>query len=386
MNFGLFPFRMPRTVLAGVGAAERVGDEAKRLGGARALVITDQGVLKSGWVDKTMERLQQAGLKTTLFSDVMAEPNMDFLNDAAARVREGGHDVVVGIGGGSSLDSGKMIASLLANGGKVQDYFGIELIPKRSLPMVMLPTTAGTGSEVTPNAIFTDTVAKLKKGVVSPFLLPDVAIIDPQLTLSCPAPITAATGMDALTHAIESYTSAKATPLTDIYATEAIRLISRSLRTAVFRGSDLAARTEMALGSMMAGVSLANAGVGAVHALAYPVGGKFGVPHGVSNSQLMPYVMEYNVLGNIQKFAEVARLMGEPVGGLAVSEAARVVVAATRRLGEDIGIPMRMSHFKVTADAIPEMSQQAFNNRRLMDNNPRALTLEEVRAIYEKAL
>ncbi len=386
MNFGLFPFRMPRTVLAGVGAAERVGDEAKRLGGARALVITDQGVLKSGWVDKTMERLQQAALKTTLFSDVMAEPNMDFLNDAVARVREGGPDVVVGIGGGSSLDSGKMIASLLANGGKVQDYFGIELIPKPSLPMVMLPTTAGTGSEVTPNAIFTDTVAKLKKGVVSPFLLPDEAIVDPQLTVSCPAPITAATGMDALTHAIESYTSAKATPLTDIYATEAIRLISRSLRTAVFRGSDLAARTEMALGSMMAGVSLANAGVGAVHALAYPVGGKFGVPHGVSNSQLMPYVMEYNVLGNIQKFAEVARLMGEPVEGLAVSEAARVVVAATRRLGEDIGIPMRMSHFKVTADAIPEMSQQAFNNRRLMDNNPRALTLEEVRAIYEAAL
>ena len=386
MNFGLFPFRMPRTVLAGVGAAERVGDEAKRLGGARALVITDQGVLKSGWVDRTMERLQQAGLKTTLFSEVMAEPNMDFLNDTAARVREGGHDVVVGIGGGSSLDSGKMIASLLANDGKVQDYFGIDLIPKRSLPMVMLPTTAGTGSEVTPNAIFTDTVAKLKKGVVSPFLLPDVAIVDPQLTVSCPPPITAATGMDALTHAIESYTSAKATPLTDIYATEAIRRISRSLRTAVFRGSDLAARTEMALGSMMAGVSLANAGVGAVHALAYPVGGKFGVPHGVSNSQLMPYVMEYNVLGNIHKFAEVARLMGEPVEGLAVSEAARVVVAATRRLGEDIGIPMRMSHFKVTADAIPEMSQQAFNNRRLMDNNPRALTLDEVRAIYEAAL
>lgn len=386
MNFGLFPFRLPRTVLTGVGAADRVGEEAKRLGGSRALVITDQGVLKSGWVDKTMERLQQSGLQTTLFSEVMAEPSMDFLNDALARVREAGPDVVVGIGGGSSLDSGKMLASLLANGGKVQDYFGIDLIPKGSVPMVMLPTTAGTGSEVTPNAIFTDTVAKLKKGVVSPFLLPDMAIVDPQLTISCPAGVTAATGMDALTHAVESYTSLKATPLTDLYATEAIRLISRSLRTAVFRGSDLAARTEMALGSMMAGVSLANAGVGAVHALAYPVGGKFGVPHGVSNSQLMPYVMEYNVLGNIQKFAEVSRLMGEPVEGLSLSEAARVVVTATRRLGEDIGIPMRMSHFKVTAEAIPEMSQQAFNNRRLMDNNPRALTLEDVRAIYEAAL
>lgn len=386
MNFGLYPFRTPRTVLTGLGAADRVGEEAARLGGTRALVVTDQGVLKSGWVDKTMERLQQAGLKTRLFSEVMAEPNMDFLNDTVERVRPDGSDVVVGIGGGSSLDTGKMVAAILANGGKVQDYFGIDLIPKRALPMVMLPTTAGTGSEVTPNAIFTDTVARLKKGVVSPFLLPDVAIVDPQLTLSCPPAVTAATGMDALTHAVESYTSVKATPLTDIWAVEAIRLISRSLRTAAFRGSDLGARTDVALGSMMAGVSLANAGVGAVHALAYPVGGKFGVPHGVSNSQLMPYVMEYNVLGNIQKFAEVARLMGEPVAGLSACDAARVVVAATRRLGEDIGIPMRMSHFKVTADAIPEMAQQAFNNRRLMDNNPRALTLEEVRAIYEKAL
>ncbi len=386
MSFGLYPFRTPRTVLTGVGAADRVGEEAARLGGTRALVITDQGVLKSGWVDKTMERLQQAGLKTRLFAEVMAEPHMDFLNDTVDRVRQDGSDIVVGIGGGSSLDTAKMVAAILANGGTVQGYFGIDQLPKRGLPMLMLPTTAGTGSEVTPNAIFTDTAAKLKKGVVSPFLLPDVAIVDPQLTLSCPPGVTAATGMDALTHAIESYTSVKATPLTDIWAVEAIRLIGRSLRTAVFRGSDLAARTEMALGSMMAGVSLANAGVGAVHALAYPVGGKFGVPHGVSNSQLLPYVMEYNVLGNIQKFAEVARLMGEPVAGLSAREAAQAVVAATRRLGEDIGIPMRMSHFKVTADAIPEMTQQAFNNRRLMDNNPRALTLDEVRAIYEKAL
>lgn len=386
MSFGLYPFRMPGTVLTGVGAADRVGDEAARLRGARALVITDQGILKSGWVDKTMERLQQAGLKTTLFSEVVAEPPMGAMNDAADRLREADADLVVGIGGGSSLDTAKMLACLLTNGGKVQDYFGIEQIPKRGLPMIMLPTTAGTGSEVTPNAIFTDTAAKLKKGVVSPFLLPDVAIVDPQLTLSCPAAITAATGMDALTHAIESFTSAKATPLTDVWAVEAIRVISRSLRTAVFRGSDLVARTDMALGSMMAGVSLANAGVGAVHALAYPVGGKFGVPHGVSNSQLLPYVMEYNVQGNIQKFAEVARLMGEPVAGLSTREAAQVVVAGTRRLGEDIGIPMRMRHFHVTADAIPEMSQQAFNNRRLMDNNPRALTLDEVRAIYEKAL
>jgi alcohol dehydrogenase len=386
MSFGLYPFRMPRTVLAGVGAAERMGDEAKRLGGTRALVVTDQGVLKSGWVDKIMERLQQGGLKTVLFSEVMAEPSMGFLNDTADKVRPNGPDLVVGIGGGSSLDTAKMLAAVLTNGGKVQDYFGIDLLPKRALPMVMLPTTSGTGSEVTPNAIFTDTSAKLKKGVVSPHLMPDVAIVDPQLTVSCPPGVTAATGMDALTHAVESFTSVKATPLTDLYAREAIQLICRSLRTAVFRGSDLEARTDMALGSMMAGVSLANAGVGAVHALAYPVGGKFGVPHGVSNSQLMPYVMEYNVLGNVQKFAEVAELMGEPIEGLSEREAAEVVVTATRALGEDIGIPMRMSHFKVTADAIPEMAQQAHANRRLMDNNPRVLTVEEVRAIYEKAL
>jgi alcohol dehydrogenase class IV len=386
MSFPVLPFRMPPTVLAGAGAAEQIGEEAKRLGGRRALLVADPGVVAGGSAAKIEKLLAAAGLEVRVFSEVKPEPAVSFMDSTVAAVRREGAELVVGLGGGSALDCSKMIAALLANPGSVADYFGIGKIPRRGPPLVLLPTTAGTGSEFTPIAIFTDTAAGLKKGVVSPHLIADVAIVDPELTVSCPPAVTAATGMDALTHAIEAYTAVKATPLTDIHAAEAVFRAARSLRRAVADGADLPARTDMSLASMMAGVALANAGVGAVHALAYPLGGRFGAPHGAANALLLPAVMERNLSGNFPKFAEVARLLGEPVAGLSAEAAARAGAAAVARLARDVGIPERMSQFKVTAGDIPEMARQAFENRRLMDNNPRPLSLDEIAAIYREVL
>jgi alcohol dehydrogenase class IV len=274
---------------------------------------------------------------------------------------------------------------MLTNPGRFIDYYGTDKLPNPALPIVAIPTTSGTGSEATPNAIFTDHVEKLKKGIVSPFLMPAVAIVDPTLTLTTPPKVTAATGMDALTHAVESFISRKATPQSEMYSLDAIRRIAASLRTTVFDGANLAARTEMSLGSYFAGVAIANAGTAAVHALAYPLGGQFGVPHGVSNALLMPYVLDVTQLGNQAKFAVVAQAMGEVVEGLSVREAAQTAVDAIRQLSLDVGIPRRMREVGVPREAIKGMAAAAVQITRLLDNNPRRLSQEDIQAIYEQA-
>lgn len=381
----LFPFRIPGTLWIAPGAAARLPDEVRRLGGRRVLVVTEGGLTATPIPERIMDLVREAGAEASLYDQVKPEPTLEHLEQCLEVLRTGEYDLVVVVGGGSPIDVGKAAAAI-ASGPAPRECLGIDRIPARSLPCIALPTTAGTGAEVTANAIFTDTDRQLKVAMVSPHIIPSVAIVDAELTLSCPPSITAATGMDALVHAIESYTAGKATPVTDLYAAEGIRRIAGSLRTAVHRGSALTARAEMALGSCLAGISLANAGVGAVHALAYPLGGRYGIPHGVANSLLLPHVMAYNVLADLPRFSQVANWLGEPTDGLGMRAAALGVVDALRRLAEDIGIPPRMSAFGVTADAIPGMAQQAHENRRLMDNNPRRLTQHEVHAIYAAAL
>jgi alcohol dehydrogenase len=284
------------------------------------------------------------------------------------------------------MDVTKGASVLATNGGSIKDYAGIELIPQRGIPTILIPTTSGTGSEVTQNAIFAFKEEQVKKGVVSQYLLPRVAIVDPKLTLSCPPHITAATGVDALVHAVESFTALKATPHTDIYALEAIRLISANLRTAVANGSDLEAREKMAMGSFFAGVSLANAGVGAVHALAYPLGGKFHVSHGVSNALLFAPVIEFNCVSNLAKFARVAEAMGEPVAGKSLREAAMLVVKAIKELVADVGIPQSLRDVGVSESDIEFLTLSAEKQSRLLSNNPRVITREDIKNIYLKAL
>jgi alcohol dehydrogenase class IV len=385
MQTQLFPFRLPPMVLAGVGAIEKIGDEVRRLGGIRPLLITDRGLRLAGLADKVVELLAQSDLKAGVFDAVEAEPSFENLDLSLAAVRDGGHDLVIGLGGGSAMDVAKTTAVLATNGGDPRSYVGVDLVKKAGLPIIQIPTTAGTGAEVTWNAIFTDKKDQLKKGLVSPYLLANSAIVDPSLTLSTPAGVTAASGMDALTHAIESYTAMKATPHTDAYALEGIRRMSGCLRTAYCNGRDLDARTDALLGSFFAGVSLANAGVGAVHALAYPLGGQFGVPHGLANALLLPYVMEVNYLAGLDRFATVAEAMGVPTGALTRREAAYKVVEETRRLGADVGIPARLRDIEIPESALSGMATAASTITRLLDNNPRRLNRESILGIYQAA-
>jgi len=275
---------------------------------------------------------------------------------------------------------------MLTNLGTVYDYLGVNLVKNPGIPTILIPTTAGTGAEATPNAILTDTKEKLKKAIVSPYILPRVTIVDPLLTLSMPPSVTSSSGIDALTHAIESYTSNNATILTDLFAKEAMILIGRSLRTAVANGNNLEARYEMSIGSLYAGISLANAGVTGVHALAYPLGGQFNVAHGIANGLLLPYVMEFNVLGNIPKFAQIAQFLGEKLDHMTLLDQAYQAAKTVKAIYRDLKIPQSLTELNVPKEAIPGMSKAAMNVARLMGNNPRTMTVQDVERIYEKAL
>lgn len=381
-----FPFRLPGVNYYGKGTLVNLKTEVAKVEGKNVFLISDIGVQKAGLVDVVKLLLEEVGVRVHVFLDVEPEPSFENIDMALAAYKECNGDLVVGLGGGSSLDIAKAVSVMATNQGNMLDYVGVGLIPKAGVTSILIPTTAGTGSEVTMNAIFTDKKENLKKGVVSEYLLPDVAIVDSAMTASMPPKVTAATGMDALTHAIESYTSNKATPQTDLYALEAIRLTAKHLRRAVSCGSDENAREGMALASVFAGISLANAGVGAVHALAYPLGGQLGVAHGVANALLLPYVMEFNIVGYMEKFIHVAEALGENTQGLSPRDAAFRSLKAVRELSIDVGIPQTMTEIGVKAEHVDNLSQAAANVTRLMANNPRIMTYNDVREIYVKAL
>jgi len=379
-------FRIPAQITVGCGAVETVGAEAKRLGGSRVFVIGDPNLQKSGATDGVMASLHGQGVEARLFTAVEPEPSVESVATAAAAAKEYGCDALVGIGGGSALDTAKAAALLTKNPGSLEDYFGIGLVKHRGVPSVLIPTTSGTGAEITPNSLFYVPALREKKAVVSPYTIPDVAIIDPLLTLTVPPAVTAATGMDALSHAVEAYTSVIASPMTDLYALEAIRLIGVHLRTAVANGGDIAARDGMARASFYAGVAIGNAGTNIVHALAYPLQGQHRITHGVANSLLLPYGMEFNALSNLTKFASVAEALGEPIAGLSPRAAAARSAEACRLLSMDVGIPQRMSEVGIRKEHIGALVDGAMKMTRLWANNPRQVRPEDARAILEKAL
>jgi alcohol dehydrogenase class IV len=378
-------FRTPNVLITGTGSVAQVGEQAKKLGARKVLVITDKVLNQTGLVKKVTVPLEAEGIQVAIIDEVIPEPPFENLEQIAREIQDQGYDAFVGIGGGSALDVTKALAIMMTNKGDVRELVGIEKVKNKGIPFILIPTTAGTGSEVTYNAIFTDIRDNVKKGIVSPYLLPDVAIVDAELTVTVPPHVTAATGMDALVHAVESYTAQRASELTDGIALHAIQLISRSLRAAVYNGKNIAAREDMAMGSLMAGISLGNAGVGAVHALAYPLGGKFKVPHGVANSLLLPYVMKYNAIANLEKFSRVAKALGENIEGLSLRDAADVAVRAMAKLSRDVGIPSTLSEVGVTENDIPALAEEASKIDRLLNNNPRWLTVKEIGAIYHEA-
>ena len=386
MDNKIIALRTSHLILAGLGASERLGQEAKGIGTKKTLVVTDKGVIDSGTGKKIKDLLEKERIGVEIFDQVISDPDIACAQACFEMAKKGKYDLIVGVGGGSPMDIASITSVMLTNLGTVYDYLGVNLVKNPGIPTILIPTTAGTGAEVTPNAILTDTKEKLKKAIVSPYILPRVAIVDPLLTLSMPPSVTSSSGIDALTHAIESFTSNNATILTDLFAKEAIIFISRSIRTAVANGSNLEARYDMSIGSLYAGISLANAGVTAVHALAYPLGGQFNVAHGIANGLLLPYVMEFNVLGNIPKFAQIAQFLGEKVDHMSLLDQAYQAARAVKSIYRDLKIPQSLTELNVPKEAIPGMAKAAMNVTRLMGNNPRTMTVQDVERIYEKAL
>jgi len=295
-------------------------------------------------------------------------------------------DIVVGIGGGSAMDTAKAIAVLATNKGGAFDYLGLNKVAKPGLAKIMVPTTAGTGSEVTFTAVFVRRNLKKKEGMNSPYLYPELALLDPELTLSLPPQPTAHTGLDALCHAIESYTSVNASPMSEIFSLEAIALIGNNLRTCVHDGKNLQARENMLLGSLYAGLGLANAGVTAVHSLSYPLGGKYGIGHGLANTMMLPAVMAFNLPAALDKFADIAEAMGENTEGLPVREAAYLALEAVESLIEDCGINNTLEEFGIKEKDFPALADVALTVARPLENNPRKVTKENAIEIYADAL
>ncbi len=379
-------FRTTKENIIGPGSIKSLGERILARGCRKPCIVTDPGLVQSGIVERIEEQLRDSGLENVRFDQVEADPKYEIVNKVTALLVEKNVDLVIGLGGGSSLDIAKISAAMVANDGNVEDYFGIELLSRKGLDLILVPTTAGTGSEVTPIVILSDEKNKLKKGIVSSHLFPDLAILDPELTVGLPPHVTAATGMDALIHAVEAYTSVNATPMTDMFAKQAIELISNNLRTAFANGSNLQARNNMLEGSMLAGIAFANAGVTAVHAFAYPIGAEFHIPHGVANTIMLIPVMDFNIVGNLDKFAHLAEYLGQHTKGLNKRKAASSAVQAIRELAEDLQVPSRLRDFGVQESDIPELAKGVMQVTRLLANNPRTMHLQDAEEIYKKAL
>ena len=378
-------FFSPNKVILGNGTAAQAGKEAGKLGAKKALIVTDKRVIGAGLVQGVEESLKAQKIAVGMFSKVEAEPKAQMVDECAKVVCDDGYDIVIGIGGGSSLDVAKGAAIIATNKGKIVDYSGTDLVPLRGLPKILLPTTAGTGSEVTRVIIITDDSDNSKKAVFSDFVLADVAIVDPLLTLSMPLAVTADTGIDALVHAVETYVSVNATPFSDVLAIEAINLIAENLPVAYVRGDNIEARFNMSLAATLAGMAFASGGLGAVHALAYPLDTGYHLSHGRSNAVMLPYVVDYNKIGSLSKYADIAEAMGEDIEGLSDYEAAESLVSCLFRLIEDVSIPTRLSDYGVSRDDIPRLVAGGMKQKRLFVSNPRNLTEEDVKNIYESA-
>ena len=380
-----FVFQGAKKILFGEGSVDRVGDEVRTLGGKKILLVLDQGLQRAGVAQKVIVPLEMDGISFVPYDQVTSEPEPAVADQGAALARQRACDLVVGVGGGSSLDVAKAIAMLAKNNGKVEDYIGLETVPEPGLPTIMIPTTAGTGSEVTFTAVFTMRDKKKKGGINSRFLYPDLALLDPHLTLSLPPNITATTGMDALTHAIEAFTSLQANPVSDLVAKESIALVGANLKRAVDHGDDLEARHQMLLASLMGGLALASAGVGACHALAYPLGAFFDIPHGLANAVLLPHIMGYNSESAEEKYAQIGSLLGTKVSDGNRKILAEAGVNVVKGLSKDIGIPQRLRDLHVPESDIGDMAEMAMTVARPIANNPRKMTKKTAIEIYEAA-
>ena len=376
---------IPTVNFLGAGASQEAGNQAKLLGAKKALIVTDAFLEKMGMAKDIADIVEAAGVKTVIFGGAEPNPTDKNVHDGFDFYKKEGCDMIITVGGGSSHDTGKGIGLLAGNGGKIQDFEGINKATKPMSPLIAINTTAGTASEMTRFAVITDTARHIKMAIADWRVTPNVSINDPLLMMKLPPSITAATGMDALTHAVEAYVSTIATPLTDSAALMAFKLIPKYLRKAVANGDDYEAREKMAYAQFLGGMAFNNASLGYVHSMAHQLGGFYNLPHGVCNAILLPHVSRFNLIGNLDKYAEIAAAMGENVAGLSSREAAEVCLDAISQLSADVGIPSGLAVLNVKEEDFELMAGNAKKDI-CQFTNPRTATLEQVIQIYKDAM
>ncbi|WP_067925160.1 iron-containing alcohol dehydrogenase [Alicyclobacillus shizuokensis] len=380
-----FRYELPTAVEFGFGAVDRLPDHVRSLSGTRVLLVADPGVVKAGVAEKVLEVLKKAHVPTHVFSKIQSDPDIQSIDDGVQVAFQHGCDLVVGVGGGSSLDTAKAIGLMMKNEGNIRDYVGINKVPHKGAPVIAVPTTAGTGSEITIWSVLSDRSRQVKVSVGSYFNCPDLALCDPDLTLTLPPEVTAATGMDALTHALESYVNKTTQPISESMSIRAMRLIATSLRQAVWQGDNREARYNMLLASLMAAMAFNPTRLGLAHALAMPLGARYHIPHGVVNAILLPEVMQFNVVSNVEKFGDIAEIFGCSRRGRTRRELAEEAVSVVRKLKEDIGITATLSDFGIKEAALPSVAAEALESGNV-PVNPRRTTAEDLISICRMAM
>jgi alcohol dehydrogenase class IV len=380
-------FFIPPVLITGSGSSEKAGEESKKLGVKKALIVTDQVMVKLGVLEGIKKVLDQNKIQFSIYDAVATEPTVDYVKEGLKSFKDNGCDFLIAVGGGSPIDTAKAIAIMATNPGSIEEYKGLGKVTKEGAPLIAIPTTAGTGSEVTQFTIITDTKTSVKMLIGSPLVMPKVAIVDPLLTLSSPRGLTAAVGIDSLTHAIEAYVSVKAQPMSDIFCLSAIELISGNLRQAWANGNNVEAREKAMLGALQAGIAFSNSSVALVHGMSRPIGAYFHVAHGASNAALLGVVTEFSLIGNPARYAAIARAMGENVAGLTDLEAAQLAAKAIKALIKDIQIPslrgLGVDKGKLEQLA-PKMAEDAIASGS-PGNNPRQATKDEIVELYKIA-
>ena len=382
----VYGFYIPTVTLMGIGSHKEICAQMKSLGVNKPFLVADKGITAAGLTQKICDIIkQEMGSDTIVYDETIPNPTDKNVEEGLARYKESGCDMIITLGGGSSHDCGKGIGLVATNGGTIHDYEGVDQSTKAMPPFIAINTTAGTASEMTRFCIITDTSRKVKMAIVDWRVTPNIAINDPLLMMGMPASLTAATGMDALTHAVEAYVSTIATPITDACAIKAIELVAQNLRQAVANGGDLAARDKMAYAEYLAGMAFNNASLGYVHAMAHQLGGFYDLPHGVCNAILLPHVSRFNLISNLQRYADIAVALGENISGLSLRDAAEKSLTAIQTLSADVGIPANLTALGVKKGDLTVMAGNAQKDA-CAATNPRILTLDDVVGIYTAAL
>ncbi len=379
-------FFSPNKIILAPGAVKVLGREAKALGAKKALLVTDRGVLQAGAAEGVKESLAGSHVEVILFDGVELETPARVIDEGARFVRDAQCDILIALGGGTTLDTTKGISLMATNEGSILDYVGADRVPARGLAKIMIPTTGGSGSEVSSGFGVTDEATKTKKAVSTPYNLAEAVILDPLLTRSLSAVLTAETGLDALSHAAEAYVSVFATPFSDMLALEGIRLVGKSLLLAYAKGENIEARSDMLLAATLGGLAFSSGGLGAVHAFSFVLETDCGLSHARAVSAILPHIMEYNRIGAPRKYGAMAQTLGEKIEGMSELQAADAAVAAVRRLADTTGISYRLRDYRITEEQIPALVAATMEQGRLFASNPRNLTEEDVRGIYLRAL